>query len=97
MHPWEDLDDFFTDDLAIPITCPSGAELFGIFTDASSDDSHGQAVITMRAADIDREALSIGAQVSLVRPSSGARVAYKVEGRQSDGTGVADVLLREVA
>ncbi len=92
----DDLSEFFTDELAIPVTCPSGAEVCGIFTDASADsDEHGQAMVDMMDSDVRRESLDIGVSISLVRPLTGERTTYKIEGRRSDGVGLSTVLLRK--
>ncbi len=96
MHPFEDLEDFFTEDLAIPMSCPSGAEVPCIFTDASIDNEHGEAQATMRTDDIIRESLVQGARVSVVRPATGRRTTYTIAGRQPDGTGISEVMLEYV-
>ena len=86
----------FLDDFALDVTTPSGAVLKGIFTDASTTDPHGEPMVILATADVIAQELTIAKVISLVRPLTGVRESYTIDGRQHDGTGFSECLLKLV-
>lgn len=93
----EDLAEFLhCDEFATDVTLASGAVIRGIFTDASVDEDHGEAMVELTVADIVEHNLIHDARVFIVRPSDGERTEFAIGGRQMDGTGMATVLLEKI-
>lgn len=93
----EDLDEFLHDDeFAQDVTLADGAVIRGIFTDASVEGGdRGGPYLEIKAALVKEHALEHGVLLSTYSHQRAEVVQYEINGRQFDGTGMAELILSE--